>query len=453
MRSPPEATAETDAAAAGAAPYLLICPTHRDLRELTHLGLGPDQVLTHIYASEALERMAGAATGGTEAVSDPLVEIDAILRKYRGQALAGVISADDYPGSTIASVVARRRGLAGPDPAVNLLLQHKYHARAAQHRFTPEATPAFALLDPVRPDIAPLDYPFFLKPVKSFFSIGAQPVSSAGQLHAIRSFWDSKGAFFAPFERLLSRYSALPMAGHLLAEGLLHGHQVTLEGYAHGDEIGILGVVDSIFTPGTLAFERFDYPSAAPAEIQARMGEIARRLMTGVGFRDGLFNIEFIYDLERDTVDIIEVNPRIASQFADLYEKVDGYNSYQVLLDLAAGRQPRPTRGAGPHAFAASCVLRTFSDALVVRVPNEDDVERLQQSYPGARVEVLATEGRALSEEMQDGHSYRYGVINLGGRDLADVTQQLTGCRSLLDFQFAPSAELRSHADARQARR
>ncbi len=37
----------------------------------------------------------------------------------------------------------------------------------------------------------------------------------------------------------------------------------------------IMGVVDSIMFPGTLAFSRFDYPSALPEGVQARMAEIA----------------------------------------------------------------------------------------------------------------------------------------------------------------------------------
>ena len=49
--------------------------------------------------------------------------------------------------------------------------------------------------------------------------------------------------------------------------------QVTVEGYAFGGEVDILGVVDSIFFPGTLAFSRFDYPSALPEGVQERMAE------------------------------------------------------------------------------------------------------------------------------------------------------------------------------------
>lgn len=103
----------------------------------------------------------------------------------------------------------------------------------------------------------------------------------------------------------------------------------------------------------------------------------------GVGFRNAIFNIEFIYQPENYLKCIVEINPRMASQFADLYEKVDGFNSYSELLDLAAGRKPHLTRPAGPHAVAASCVLRTFQDMQMVQVPSSRDVENPDLELPG----------------------------------------------------------------------
>jgi len=178
------------------------------------------------------------------------------------------------------------------------------------------------------------------------------------------------------------------------------------------------------------------------------MGEIAATTMQGLGFDDGIFNIEMMYDAEADRISIIEINPRMASQFADLYEKVDGTNSFSVLLDIAQGRTPRFTRRQGRFEFAASCVLRSFHDSLVVAVPSEADIERLGGVYPDIRVELHATPGRKLSDEFQDGNSYRYGVVNLGGRDLADVLEQFQSCRARLGIELLPiEAEQDPRAD------
>ena len=75
------------------------------------------------------------------------------------------------------------------------------------------------------------------------------------------------------------------------------------------------------------------------------MADIAKRLMSGLGFDNGMFNVEMMYDARDDRIAIIEINPRMASQFADLYEKVDGTNAYEVLLDLGIGHCARRRNG------------------------------------------------------------------------------------------------------------
>jgi hypothetical protein len=168
------------------------------------------------------------------------------------------------------------------------------------------------------------------------------------------------------------------------------------------------------------------------------MSDIAATLMPGLGFDNGLFNIEMMYDPSSGAISIIEINPRMASQFADLYEKVDGTNSYAVLLDIAQGRAPHFTRRQGRYGFAASIVLRSFDDYVVAALPSEADLERLKRAYPDIRVEILARVGRALSSEMQDGTSYRYSIVNLGGKDRDDVLAQFAACRDSLAIVFEP---------------
>ena len=88
------------------------------------------------------------------------------------------------------------------------------------------------------------------------------------------------------------------------------------------------------------------------------------------------------------------------------------------MLDLASGVEPRWSRGQGSYAFAASCVLRTFEDMVVRSLPGGKTIRDVEALFPGCRIELFGQEGRPLSEEMQDGHSYRYACINLGGSDL-----------------------------------
>jgi biotin carboxylase len=424
---------------------LVLCPTHRDHRELGRLARPETHYLFHDYASTSLEELIGGGAGASDTAADPIAELDRILARIERLEIEAVVSTDDYPGSVLAAVVAKHLCLPGPEPEVNLVCQHKYLSRVAQRKIAPAAVPSFLLIDVADQAALPDDicFPAFVKPVKSFFSIGAQAVTSRAELAAVKCRWARLDQFFLPLERLLQLYTGVGIGTkRVIAEGLLVGEQVTVEGYAYGGEVSILGVVDSILFPGTVAFSRFEYPSSLPESVHARMADLVGSLMRGIGFDNGMFNVELMYDEAEDRIGIIEINPRMASQFADLYEKVDGTNSYEILLDIGAGRAPAPKRRQGSHSFAASCVLRTFEDCLVAAMPSDAELERLALLRPDMRVEFHAMVGRKLSDEMQDGCSYRYGIINLGGRDRADVLEQFEELRSGLGFSLLPVCSL-----------
>jgi biotin carboxylase len=420
---------------------LVVSATHRDHRELRKLAPPGIDFLFHDYASTSLEELISWIEGEGACAADPDEEVDRLLAGLDGTRLSAVISTDDYPGSALAAIVAQRLGLPGPDPRVVLIAQHKYLSRAAQAKLVPDAVPPFMLIDTAAGALLPDDmtFPVFVKPVKSFFSVGAEKVGSLPELAARLPRWRTLDQFFLPLERMLERYAGESIGSkRLIAEGVLKGAQVTVEGYAFGGKVSVLGIVDSIMFPGTIAFSRFDYPSHLPEDVQARMAGIAVTVMEGLGFDNGLFNIEMMYDADADRVSIIEINPRMASQFADLYEKVDGTSSYRVLIDIGEGRAPRFKPREGRHPFAASCVLRAFEDRRVARLPDEGEIKCLEALYPEIRVELHATVGRKLSDELQDGHSYRYGIINLGGRDLADVLGKFEAVRQALGIAFGP---------------
>lgn len=423
------------ACGAASATVLVVCPSHRDRRELARL---PDasrhHLLFHDYASIELEEMVAPSPRNvaTGPVHD---EVERLVETAASAGVDGVISTDDYPGTTLAAIVAHRLGLPGTSAAADLRCQHKYQSRLIQQSAQPDAVPPFALLDSgVVPE---LPFPFFIKPVKSFFSVGAYRVDDLEALQSLIPLATLPQQFFAPFASLLEHYAGVAF-GHskVLAEGLLVGRQATFEGYAFKGRVHPLGVVDSVMFQGTSSFERFEYPSVLPEAVQDRMAEMAVRVMEALAFTHGLFNIEFLYDPQQDRLGIVEINPRMASQFADLYEKVDGFNSYALLLDLALGRQPLIHRAAGRHAVAASCVLRRFEDALVVRVPAEDDLRRISEMHPDVRIEVLASTGERLSRQLQDGCSFRYGIVSLGGHSRQDLLQALDWCRRRLPFRF-----------------
>ncbi len=127
-------------------------------------------------------------------------------------------------------------------------------------------------------------------------------------------------------------------------------------------------------------------------------------------------------------------------QFADLMEKVNGVNTYEIALSIAAGRRPAIRRRARErrHGAATSFALRLLKDQVVTRVPDEGEITAFRERFPGARLKVLCREGYRLPEELQDGNSYRYAVLNVGGRYRADALARCREMLGYLPFAFEP---------------
>lgn len=421
---------------------LIVSPTRREYTDLPRIAapFGYELIFEDVGGDYFDNPLAEDETDGATSLNIlPLIED--LIARYKDERLAGVTSAVGYPGMSVSSIMAERLGLPGPAIKCVLLCEHKYYSRIAQQAFVAEATPAFQLLDAdaSSEQLSRVLFPLFVKPVKANFSINANRVSNAAELRQTLGSCHLPERFLKPLNDLLAAYTDFPLnASHLLAESLLEGVQVSLEGYVFRGKAHVMGIVDAVMYPGTISFERFVYPSRLSADVQARMARIAERFMLGIGYDNALFNVEMMYNPATDLISIIEVNPKIASQFTDLFEKVDGTNAYAPLLQIAAGEEPTFLRHRGQFKLAASCVLRTFEDRRVISVPSAEQMRRLVERFPDARVEIAVAPGRLLSDAMQDGKSYRYGLINIGADSEAELTDKLKLCRSFLDFQFAP---------------
>jgi hypothetical protein len=366
-------------------------------------------------------------------------------RRWRGR-IDGVLSSSDYPGAFAAAALAEALGLPGAPPASVLAASHKYLARCAQQALVPEAVPRFRLFDPG--DEAswppPDEFPCFVKPVKGSFSLFARELPDAGALRAFAAqpaLAEFQRCHQALFAALLARYRAdAPPARSFLAEEVLQGSQVTVEGWVQHGRAHVLGVVDSHFQPGTRSFARFELPSRQPAEVQARMGRIACELALQSGLDHTLFNVELIHDARTGRTGIVELNPRLAGQFCDLYQKVDGTSSFALALALACGEPVETRRGGGDFAAAASVPLRVRDSVRVRGAPGPAARRAAEGRAPGTLVWVECAPGAELvvGSDVEDGESVRYAVVNLGGRDRADVDARLAAVAGALGFVFEP---------------
>jgi ATP-grasp domain-containing protein len=374
----------------------------------------------------------------------PVKMTEALAVKYAGKPVDGVMSSDEYVGAAMAAALAKRLGLPCANASDILTAQHKYYARLRQEKATPEAVPRFGIIPLARPlEVPDLPFPFFVKPVKGTFSLFAAKVDDEAALRRHLAFRLHERLLYrcvtAPFNQLLREYTDLELdANAFIAEELIEGVQVTLDGFAFDGDVQIMGVVDSVMFPGTSTFERFDYPSRLLApEVRARMADIATRLVRGLGIRQAQFNIEMFFDARRDKIHIIEINPRLSYQFADLYENVDGTNSYDVLIDLTLGRRPTFLRGSGAYAYASSFVLRTFKGRRFVAVPSDRDIEAFSRQYDDARLRIYGRKGKSLASEMRAMGSYRHGIINVGAKSLLDLFAIYNDALEKLPFEFA----------------
>lgn len=366
-------------------------------------------------------------------------------RRGRRRGWAGVLSAQEQFGALAAALVAERLGLPGTRPEAVLAAQHKLHARAVLARVAPEANLRCAPL-PVRygePIPSGLDYPVFVKPVKAAFSVLAREVASRDELQRHTRFgWGERWVIrhlVEPFDRVAR--ARLPGAGSahrlLMEEPLpVATPQYNLDGWVFDGQVHLLGVVDAVMHPGTNAFMRWELPSRLPEAVQRRALDVARRFLGAIGFSHGLFNLEFFHDPQTDRLAVIECNPRMASQFNDLYRRVLGVEPFAMLAALSLGQNPARLPRAVPTAgVAASLVYRQFPGEPRPAMPTAAQRAALAAQFGDALLFRFDKPPAAVARDFKWLGSWRYGDLHLGGQDRDDLRQRAERASALLGWR------------------
>ena len=368
-----------------------------------------------------------------EIVNAPVYDIDDLiyrsiceLEQSNGH-VGGVTGYWDFPTSDLIPIVTNHFGLPGPSLEAVLKCEHKYWSRIEQRCVIPDAVPRFALIDPfatAHEACPPLPYPFWLKPVRSHSSfLGFRVGNRREYRHALQRIREQIGIVGEPFATIMRQVDAPPeveAAGSLtcIAEAIIGGRQCTVEGYAVDGEVTVLGVIDSIRGPNRTSFHRYEYPSRLPAVIQERVKEYSRRVIRHMGLDWSAFNIEYFYDDDRDHIWLLEVNPRISQSHTEMFCLVDGAPNMQAIVQLAVGERPSLPYREGPFAVSAKFMVRSYRDGTVLRVPSCEDIERVEQHFPGTRVTLDVDAGTRLSGlARQDGYSYELAQIYTGAED------------------------------------
>ncbi|MFO7981954.1 MAG: ATP-grasp domain-containing protein, partial [Desulfuromonadales bacterium] len=352
----------------------------------------------------------------------------------------------DFPVSLMQPILAGRFGTVSPSLESVFKCEHKYWSRLEQQKAIPDCVPRFTRFDPFDDhalEKIDLDFPFWVKPFKSYGSyLGFRIGNQKDFRRATKIIRRKIGRFSEPFRHFMG-FVDLPEeiaeAGSesCLAEEIISGQQCTVEGYVCRGEVHVYGVVDSYRFANRSSFFRYHYPSRLPHPIKEQMIDATRRVLTHISFDNSPFNIEYFYNRRENRIDLLEINPRMVEEHVELFEKVDGVPTQKILVNLALDRSPEFPLRQGPFNCASKFFLRRFEDALVKRVPSDEEIGRLKEEIPDAVVELFIREGMRLSDrEHQDSYTYKYGFIFLGARNQKELLDKYRRCLELLPVEF-----------------
>lgn len=369
--------------------------------------------------------------------------LDAFEDSAPGAAVDAIVGYWDFPVTLLVPILCAERGLPAPDLETVVRCEHKYWSRLLQSQVT-DAHPPFAAvdLDSSAPEHG-LDYPLWLKPIKSASSEMAFRVDDdQGFQAAVERIRRDVDRIGRPFESILSRVDLPPEVAavsrhHALAEGALHGTQAAAEGYVHHGKATVYAVLDSVDFPGTPSFLRHQYPSGLPEGVRRRMTEISERVIERHGLDNSTFSVEFFYDPIEDGLGVVEINPRHSQSHSALFELVDGAANHERMLRLALGEDPALSVSEGRCPVAAEWFYRWFRDGVVTRVPTAREVDVLERSLECVEVHIVPEEGERLSElSAQDSYSFELAKFVIGGADETEMLAKYERCVKALRFEF-----------------
>ncbi len=250
------------------------------------------------------------------------------------RSIAGIVPNNDV--STLVSAVLNQRcGLLGSSEESILLTNNKYLMRQALGERATAVT---------KDSIPPIFEPMYVKAPYSAFGLFATKVASTEELTVyVAEHWnDLVSRNKNLFEIVLRHFSIIDQYPEAvtdmfylepLRESL---PQVTVEGVVQDGEVTILAIVDSNMTAESGIFASFTTPSQTSGLVQAALSEATKKVVTTLGLNNTVFNAEFWYH-EDGTVDLIEINPRISTSFARLYQAAYGLDVRRLAVSVALG--------------------------------------------------------------------------------------------------------------------
>ena len=371
------------------------------------------------------------------------------LTAYPGTVDA-IIAQWDFPTSVIVPILCQQHHLPSPSITSVLKCEHKYWSRLEQQKVVPDVVPKFCGIDPFAEDPlsqVTLDYPFWLKPVKAFSShLGFKIESSLHFEQAIKEIRAGIRQLGDAFNEALAYIDVPEEIIHLdgnacIAEEIISGVQGAPEGSVFNGEFNIHGIISQPKAENSIAlFDRLEYPSNLPEHVHHKMVETAKTFLAHIGYNNGCFNVEFMWDEAREKLWLIEVNTRISQSHSEIFVLVDGMSNHEIAVDIALGQRPSLLNRQGVAPIAAKCFIPfAHRDGVVKRIPSQAEIAALKARLPHTDVVIDVEPGQQLSHLMhQDSFCYRLGTLYVTGNTHEEIEQNYQYCLNVLSFDIEP---------------
>ncbi|HMA67216.1 MAG TPA: ATP-grasp domain-containing protein [Desulfosalsimonadaceae bacterium] len=357
----------------------------------------------------------------------------------------GIVGTHDS-SAIIAAIIAQETGKRFAPVEAIINCQNKYLCRRIQKETVPEHSPGYAIaLDYLR-NPARLETPFFIKPARSNISFGTHKIDHPQELenYITRESIDIaryNQYYLDALSHKPSYHNAMNIAtcNSFLCEGFIEGTQVTVDGFVFDGEISFFGITKANYYPGTNSFFYHCFPHEFSPGLNEEISRTLSRLIPALGIDNSFFNVELRANEAEENFAIVEVNSRIAFQFAKTIEAVRGFDPLTMLCDVAVGKKPSITPANEKlYRLCYNFELHHFSDAKILQTPTQSAYDEIRLQYPEVTVRNLIHENLYLSDFKHNPESFRYGVVDVPGDSHEEIMAKFEDVVRLLGYRFAP---------------
>jgi biotin carboxylase len=210
------------------------------------------------------------------------------------------------------------------------------------------------------------------------------------------------------------------LAGHALAEGFVHGVEMSVEGFLQRGELRFLSTTEYL-----VPLHANIVPSSVDANVSAELRALFVRATGALGLRTGVAHMEVFLTDDGLVFGELAARPP-GGRLMPLMQRAWGFDPYEALLRIALGREvefPHAARG-----FAGTWVLHP-GPGIVGHISGVAAARRV----PGVRkVSLRVSEGDTILPRLGSGQDV--GYIDADGVSRAEVARALTEARAALQF-------------------